>query len=509
MKLSATIKSIILDSICLLYVLLFVYAAVSKLLDFENFRVQLGQSPLISSFAGWLSLTVPLSELLIALLLLIHKTRMYGLYLSYFLMVLFTTYIFIILNYSASIPCSCGGVLEQMGWQEHLWFNVFFIALAVVGIILMQRKAKLLKTIFVLFVGAFVGVISLVVLYKVSHTITKHHNTFIRNFPMASRKISEMDLNYNSYYFAGAAADKVYLGNSTAPLEVLVLEKEGSRKERFRISFDSIDLPFRAVQVRIQPPYFYAYDGTVSCLYTGLIANWKCNLQFRGDLFFDQVIALDSTRFVFREQKANGSVLGMLDLKNKDVITYNRDILQKQIDGIFDVDGKLLLDANQQELVYIYSYRNQFTGADKDLKIRYRGTTIDTITQAQIKIASVKNRGQKKLAVPALVVNNSAAVYGSLLFVHSGISGRYEPEEMWKVASIVDVYSLEDRSYISSIYVHNMDRKKMSSFIVEGNRLYAMAGTKLAIYELDSLITSKYKQVKKNLSADSRGRSKT
>lgn len=493
MKVKTNIKGIIIEAICLLYILLFVYAVVSKLFDFENFQVQLGQSPLLSAFAGWLSWAVPLSELLIALLLLIYKTRIYGLYLSYFLMVLFTSYIFIIFNYSESIPCSCGGVLEKMGWMEHLWFNVFFIVLAVVGIILMQRKAKLFRTVVVLFVGAFVGICSLVVLYKVSNTISKHHNRFIRNFPMASRKISEMELNYNSYYFAGAATDKVYLGNYTAPLEVLVLEKEGSIKERFRIAFDSIDLPFRAVQVRVQPPYFYAFDGTVSCLYSGLISNWKGNLQFRGDVFFDQVIAFDSTRFVFREQKANGSVLGMLDLKKKDVIIYNKAILQKQIDGIFDVDGKLLLDANEQQLVYIYSYRNQFTVADKDLKIRYRATTIDTITQAQIKIASVKNRGQKKLAAPPLMVNHSAVVYGSLLFVHSGIPGRYEPEEMWKVASIVDVYSLEDRSYITSVYVHDMDRKKMSSFIVVGNRLYAMAGTKLAIYELDSLITSKYK----------------
>lgn len=153
MKSTQNIKRISVETVCLLYVLLFVYAAVGKLLDYENFRVQLGQSPLISSFAGWLSWTLPLSELLTALLLLIHETRIYGLNLSYFLMVLFTTYIFIILNYSASIPCSCGGVLEQMGWQEHLWFNVFFIVLAVVGIILLQRKAKLLMTVFFLFVG--------------------------------------------------------------------------------------------------------------------------------------------------------------------------------------------------------------------------------------------------------------------------------------------------------------------------------------------------------------------
>lgn len=66
MKLNVKIKNIILDIICLLYVLLFVYAAVSKLLDFENFRVQLGQSPLLSAFAGLIAWMVPVIELLIA-----------------------------------------------------------------------------------------------------------------------------------------------------------------------------------------------------------------------------------------------------------------------------------------------------------------------------------------------------------------------------------------------------------------------------------------------------------
>ncbi len=108
MKLSISIKNLIITVICYLYVLLFVYAAVSKLLDFENFQVQLGQSPLLSAYAGWVSWGVIITELVISLLLVLNKTRLLGLYLSFTLMVMFTTYIYIILNYSAFIPCSCG-----------------------------------------------------------------------------------------------------------------------------------------------------------------------------------------------------------------------------------------------------------------------------------------------------------------------------------------------------------------------------------------------------------------
>jgi uncharacterized membrane protein YphA (DoxX/SURF4 family) len=140
MKLSEPYKRIIVEIISLLYVLLFVYAATSKLFDFENFRIQLGQSPLLSAFANWISIAVPLIELIIATVLLLRSFRLIGLYASYMLMTMFSVYIYIILNFSAFVPCSCGGILEKMTWEEHLIFNIGFIILAVIGIALTPYK---------------------------------------------------------------------------------------------------------------------------------------------------------------------------------------------------------------------------------------------------------------------------------------------------------------------------------------------------------------------------------
>lgn len=117
MKLSVTTKSIFLNSICLLYILLFVYAAVSKLLDFENFQVQLGQSPLLSAYASEVSYFVPLIELVVALFLAVNRWRFVGLLASLMLMLMFSSYIFIVLHYTSFVPCSCGGILEKMSWN--------------------------------------------------------------------------------------------------------------------------------------------------------------------------------------------------------------------------------------------------------------------------------------------------------------------------------------------------------------------------------------------------------
>jgi uncharacterized membrane protein YphA (DoxX/SURF4 family) len=128
--------------------MLFVYAATSKLLDYQNFTIQLGQSPLLSPFAGILAWAVPGLELVISLFLLLPKYRLAALFASFSLMAMFTAYIYIILNYSAFIPCSCGGVLEKMTWDQHLLFNIAFIILAALAVLLYPDRtlAEIYKT---------------------------------------------------------------------------------------------------------------------------------------------------------------------------------------------------------------------------------------------------------------------------------------------------------------------------------------------------------------------------
>jgi hypothetical protein len=69
---------------------------------------------------------------------------LWALYASLTLMTIFTAYIIAILQFSYTIPCSCGGVLSKLSWQTHLVFNIGFMVLAAAGILLypMQGKAE-------------------------------------------------------------------------------------------------------------------------------------------------------------------------------------------------------------------------------------------------------------------------------------------------------------------------------------------------------------------------------
>lgn len=131
-----------LDIVIFLFVVLFIYAAMNKLMTFNEFQAQLGKSPLIMGYAKLISYLVPAVELIISTMLLMPRTLLYGLYASFFLMVTFTGYIVIILTLSPYVPCSCGGILDSLGWTEHLIFNVGFVILAIVGIVLYNQRER-------------------------------------------------------------------------------------------------------------------------------------------------------------------------------------------------------------------------------------------------------------------------------------------------------------------------------------------------------------------------------
>jgi len=505
MKVSATIKKGILEVICLLYILLFVYAAVSKILDFENFQVQLGQSPLLSAFASWVSWGVPIIEILIALTLLIPRYRVAGLFAAFSLMILFTSYIIIILNFSSFVPCSCGGILEKLGWSEHLVFNLFFILLAVLGLLLsrlqnngfMGRMSATSYYATILLTMLF-SIGAVVVLFVSSEAIMHHENPFIRRYPQHPIVLSHTaDLKFNSYYFAGNVNDRVYLGNYTDPLHLLSLDTTFQHRQIVKIDFDREDIPFRLARVVVRGPYFYLMDGTVPTIFRGDITHWKVSKELKGCPNFTLAEPIDSSTIAFRSNNSkNGAhVLGVFTAGSPSKIHYAPQLLQKQIDGIFDTDGMLQYSTLGNRMVYIYFYRNQFIVADKDATLKYRGNTIDTVAHAKIKIAYLKGRTERKMAAPPLTVNAHTAICNNLLFVHSKVPGRYENKTLWKQASIIDVYDLKKNTYLMSFPVYRIDGKELQSFFVTSTHLYAFIGEHLVIYELKAILQNEIKNV--------------
>ena len=133
-------RKLFIDLISSLFILLFVYTALSKLYNFHSFKTVLVASPLIGDKAGWIAWAVPISELIAALLLFFPKTKLVGLCASLVLMSVFTIYLAYMIIFEPHLPCTCGGVIQQMSWKQHLIFNVVFTILAFLGIRLKRKS---------------------------------------------------------------------------------------------------------------------------------------------------------------------------------------------------------------------------------------------------------------------------------------------------------------------------------------------------------------------------------
>jgi hypothetical protein len=484
-------RTVIVQTVSYLYILLFVYAAVSKLLEFGDFRVQLAQSPMLSAYAGILAWMVPLLEIITAFLLFFNKTRPLGFLCAFVIMVMFSAYIYIILNYSVFVPCSCGGIIEELNWTEHLVFNLFFVLLAITGFLLTQPikqlKGEVLKTTLILVSLGFVGVLTVTMLYLSSERIIYRENPFIRRYSHGVIRSGEIDLGGNAYYFAGAEANTIFLGNYNSPLRVTITDTALTDTIIRKIHVNETDLPSGASQLRVDFPFFYLVDGQISRILKGNTTDWYASQRWDGSIRFSNYRLIADNKMAFRAFVPGTfmQTLGYLSLADSMPYILRPGLLEKQLDGNFDVDGILSYDRNSKQVVYTYYYRNAYLIADSLLNPEAAGNTIDTIAHAQLVIDS--SRHQRTL-VSSLMVNASAFATDGLLYVRSKIKGRYQPEKTWKQTGTIDVYDLRTGNYRTSFYVYHTSGEPVRQFFVIGKSFYGFAGKKLVSYSLENML---------------------
>jgi len=140
-------RTTIVEVIVLLNVILFLYTSIAKIMDYSVFKAQLEDSPILGFAAKPVAILLPVVEFIVVTLLVIPRWRLKGLYSSLILMATFTAYIVAMFIVAPEMPCSCGGLIELLSWNQHVVFNGVFILIDLAGIILQQKISKDLKRI--------------------------------------------------------------------------------------------------------------------------------------------------------------------------------------------------------------------------------------------------------------------------------------------------------------------------------------------------------------------------
>ncbi|WP_316814266.1 hypothetical protein [Pedobacter heparinus] len=333
-----------------------------------------------------------------------------------------------------------------------------------------------------------VGCVLLIIfLFLLSYEVNRAPNNFIRLFPPhVVLPDTEIKIQYNAGYIAGADKKNIYLGENLAFNFILSVDKANSKTQLIKIDIQpAAKMRTGEAKVFIDSPYFFLTGAMLKSAYRGSISEWIARPYFKNKVVTDVAIPIKDSSFIFRIiDRTKGYSLAKSN-NGSTAMQKAPDLLEKQVDDFFSKDGMLHYNKKAGQLVYLYYYRNQFTVADTNLKLVYKGKTIDTVSQAKIKIGSPDKNGEIKLAEPPVVVNKKSCVSDEYLFVQSNLKADNEDIEQFKNAWVVDVYEIENGKYKLSFYLPKTKTGKIKDMKVTGKTMAVLYEHKLCTYKLN------------------------
>lgn len=332
------------------------------------------------------------------------------------------------------------------------------------------------------------GVLSVGGLVWASGVLRDSRGSFLRMLPPHPvEELDSINIGSNSYYFAGADDDNVYLAAYSNQFHLLKVNALSLDTQHISLHYRGVDtVKFYSPRLKVSGSYFFMVDGAVPAIYRGSLSDRVGESLKNDSIYFREFVPLSSSSFAVKSLsgKTGENIFGK-------VLTYSPhwqqsgNVLEKQKDGIFCTDGILTVNISQRLLVYGYYYRNQFIVMDTAFNLLYRGNTIDTISVARITPAKMSRESSVTLASPAYVVNQSLRTDGRWIFIHSSQAAKNEHRDVLMKSSIVDVYNIGTGKYSMSFYIyHFRSVKPMNEFMVIGDRMIVRYGNVLRAFKL-------------------------
>ena len=131
---------VFINVVAALYIILFMYTGIYKIVRHSVFYLQLSSHRLLDGIYPIVSWTVPIVEIAVSLLLAFSVTRIKGIWASMILMTMFTIYLIYMMITSPKLPCSCGGIINLLSWNQHVIVNVSYILLSITALFLHYKK---------------------------------------------------------------------------------------------------------------------------------------------------------------------------------------------------------------------------------------------------------------------------------------------------------------------------------------------------------------------------------
>ncbi len=327
----------------------------------------------------------------------------------------------------------------------------------------------------------------IILLYFWSHK--KNGNEFRRLVP--SHTLTDQtvtDLEYNSFYIAGKTSQTVYLGNITAPEYVSEHKPATGQLTHYRLTLTNQDMLKREILIlAVDSSGYHLFDGNHSLVLRSADPGISLNAVHPESLpHFSAFCPLSESSFFLRIYNGGKKISSLVKISSVPyAIQENSGLLQKQVDGLFDVDGMMQYDPDLHFFIYLYYYRNQFIVSDTNLNLIFRGKTLDSNTTVKFSVARINHQLASMISGPQITINKKLRVDRGLIFIQSGLISKTEPSDLLKKYAIIDVYALKDGVYKYSFYVPKYQGDEVSDFTVLKDQFIYLSGHSLICYRLN------------------------
>jgi hypothetical protein len=278
------------------------------------------------------------------------------------------------------------------------------------------------------------------------------------------------------HYFAGTSSNTIFLGIRGEPVVLRLNHARPSTSVRF-------DLPAGKYKIKIDSPHVFFEQYGYDRIFYGLLSDHKITDTLSIHLPLIDVEPLSKTSLAaLTLTDEEEFVLGKKAFQEVHLFP---GLLKKQIDGTFCTDGMLKYNKQHAKLVWVYYYRNQFLCLDTSMNLQYMSKTIDTVSRANITVATIHSERARTLSSPARVVNKRVHTSGDFILVHSTLIADHEDKIHFSGNMALDVYAIQNGDYLFSFYIPKNNHQDALDFLLEENLLFVLFKDCLKIYEIN------------------------
>ena len=136
-------KNLIISIAIFANFIIFFYSGIDKLLHFNQFVNNFSKSPFSpQKYLEELCAFIIFLEIGFSILLFFDRTKRISLIGFGILSFLFSSYISLMIFFSPYLPCSCGGIIDLLSWNEHLVLTTCLFFLSFYSSTLIKNENK-------------------------------------------------------------------------------------------------------------------------------------------------------------------------------------------------------------------------------------------------------------------------------------------------------------------------------------------------------------------------------